>query len=155
MSFFTPNVTVSNPIPQEVKIYYSKNFAIISICFLSVFVGIGVFWLTTGQLILGGIVCLVGLCSIFLKTRSLLNNKPQIIINTIGVETSTTPFYKWAEISDERVSGKYTGRGARPMLEYTYPGGKELIKLEPLNIRPQDLDILLKYYRKPWEFRGI
>jgi hypothetical protein len=154
MSFFTPNIIVSNPIPQEVRIYYSKDFAIVSICFLSVFVGMGIFWLTIGQLLLGVMVCLMGLCFIFLKTRGLLNNKPQIIINAFGIETSTTQFYKWAEISEERVSGEYTGRGARPMLEFTYPGGKGRIKVEPLNIRPQDLDVLLKYYKKPWDFRS-
>jgi hypothetical protein len=155
MSFFTPNITVSNPIPQEVRIYYSKDFAIVSICFLSVFIGIGIFWLAVGQLILFGIVCLIALYFISIKTKGLLNNKPQVTISALGIETSATPFYKWTEISDERVSGEYAGRGARALLEYTYPGGKERIKVEPLNIRPQDLDILLKYYRKPWKFRSI
>jgi hypothetical protein len=155
MSFFTPNIIVSNPIPQEVRIYYSKDFAIINICFLSGFVGIGVFWLTIGQLLLGAVVCLVAICFIALKIKSFLDNKPKVIINTFGIETSTTPFYKWVDISEERVSGEYVGRGARPVLEYTYPGGKERVKVEPLNIRPQDLDILLKYYRKPWAFRIV
>lgn len=154
MSLFTPNIIVSNPIPQEVRIYYSKDFAIVSICFLSVFIGIGIFYLTVGQIFLGAIVCLVALCFIFLKMKGLFNNKPQVIINTFGIQTAATPFYKWSDIIDERVSGEYAGRGARPMLEYTYPAGKERVKVEPLNISPLDLNILLKYYRKPWDFHG-
>ncbi|MET3981391.1 hypothetical protein ABIB62_003913 [Mucilaginibacter sp. UYP25] len=155
MSLFTPNITVSNPIPPEVKIYYSKYFAVISILFLCVFVGIGIFWFAIGHVLLGTIVCLVPLCLIVVKARWLVNNKPQVIINTAGIQTANTPFYDWAKISDERVSGEYTGRGARPTLDYTHPKGKEKVMIEPLNIRPQDLDILLKYYRKHWEFRNV
>lgn len=154
MSLFTPNITVSNPIPQEVRIYYSKDFAIVSICFLSVFIGIGIFYLTVGPIFLGAIVFLVALCFAFLKIKSLFNNKPQIIISTSGIETANTSFYKWSDITGERISGEYAGRGARPMLEYTCPAGKERIKVEPLNISPLDLNILLKYYRKPWDFHG-
>ncbi|MEB0262846.1 MULTISPECIES: hypothetical protein [unclassified Mucilaginibacter] len=153
MGFFTHNITVSNPIPQEIKIYYSKDFAIISICFLSIFIGIAISWIAAGQIVLGGITLSITFILMGFKSKSLFNNKPRIIINVAGIQTANTPFYKWAEISDERVSGEYIGRGARPMLEFAYPGGKEQIKVESLNIRPQDLDILLKYYRKPWVFR--
>jgi hypothetical protein len=152
MNFFTPNITVSNPIPQEIKICYSKDFAIIEVCFLSVFIGIAIFWIAAGQVILGATIFAITLFIIASKIKRLFNNSPQIIISASGIQTATTPFYTWTEISDERVSGEYTGRGARPMLEYIYPGGKEKVKVEPLNIRPQDLDILLKYYRKPWKY---
>ncbi|MES2268445.1 MAG: hypothetical protein V4520_16900 [Bacteroidota bacterium] len=154
MGFFTPNIVVSNPIPQEVRIYYSKDFAIITIVGLSLFFGIGLSWIVASHLFLGGIVCLTALSLIVFKSRGLFNNKPQIIVNTLGLQTANTAFYKWEEILNERVSGEYTGKGARPTLEYTHPGGNVQVKVEPLNIRPQDLDILLKYYRTPWAFRG-
>jgi hypothetical protein len=154
MSFFTPNIIVSNPVPQEVKIYYSKDFAIVSICFLCVFIAMGAFWIAAKQVLLGITICSIAFGFIIFKAKGVFNNKPQIIISTLGIQTANTSFYKWSEISVERVSGEYTGRGPRPMLEYKHPRGKERVKLVPLNIRPQDLDILLKYYRKPWEFRG-
>jgi len=152
MSFFTSNISVSNPIPQEVRIYYSKDFAVINILFLLVFMALGVFFLTTEQSTLGPIICLFTLYFSIAKLKWLFNNKPQVIINVSGIQTSATPFYKWSDITKERVSGEYAGRGARPMLEYTHPDGDECVKVEPLNIRPQDLNILLKYYRKPWAF---
>jgi hypothetical protein len=154
MSFFTPNITVSNPIPQEVKIYYSKDFATFHLCLSLVVVGVGIFWLTSGHLFIGAITSLAALYFIVLRIRHLLDKKPQIIINTSGIQTAATPFYKWSEITEERVSGNYEGRGARPMLEYIFPGGEEHKKVEPLNIRPHELNILLKYYRKHCEFRN-
>lgn len=154
MSFFTPNIAVSNPIPQEVRIYYSKDFAILNIIFLLILMGMGISFLTTESYFLGIITCLSTLSFIIVKMRRLFNSRPQVILNRFGIETASTPFFKWSEITEERVSGKYTGRGPRPHLEYKYPGGKEQVKVEPLNIRPQDLDVLLKYYRKPWVFRG-
>ena len=154
MSFLTPNVSVSNPIPEEIRIYYSKDFAILNIIFLLVLMGMGVCFLISDSYLLGTIICIVVICFIVVKMKGLFNSKPQIVINRFGIETATTPFYKWSQITEEKVSGEYTVRGPRPHLEYKYPRGKEFVKVEPLNIRPQDLNVLLRYYRKPWEFNG-
>jgi hypothetical protein len=154
MSFFTPNIVVSNPIPDEIKIFYSKDTAVVNIVFLIIFMGLGVFLLTAGNYLIGAMICLVAVCLICAKMKGLFTNKRQVTINKLGIETATAPFYNWSEITEERVSGEYAGRGARPLLEYKHPGGKVSIKVEPLNIRPQDLNVLLKYYRTPWEFRS-
>lgn len=154
MSFFTPNIVLSNPIPDEVKILYSKDAALVNIVFLTVFMGLGIFILAAGNYLIGGMICLVAFYLDCSKIRGLFSNKPQVTINKLGIETATTPFYRWGEITEEKVSGNYTGKGARPLLEYKHPRGQVSIKVEPLNIRPQDLNILLKYYRTPWEFRS-
>ena len=105
MNFFTPNITVSNPIPQEIKIYYSKDFAIIEICFLSAFIGIAIFLIAAGKVILGATIFAITLFFIVSKVKRLFSNSPQIIISASGIQTATTPFYTWAEISDDGCPG--------------------------------------------------
>ncbi|RZK62323.1 MAG: hypothetical protein EOO85_32385 [Pedobacter sp.] len=152
MVLFTPDIVIANPIPKEVKIYYSKDSAIIRILFLTVFLIIGAFWLFNEQWVIGAVLTLIALILIIINLKGLLDKRPQIIINTSGIQTIKTPFYNWSEIKNERVAGEYEGRGARPILEYDYPGGNESIKVEPLNITPQDLNVLISFYRKPWGF---
>lgn len=154
MSIITPPIIVSNPIPDVVRIYYAKDTAVIRIIFSLMLFGISTFCLSTEAYFFGTLLLLISLWYLVISIKPLFNNNPQVIISKEGIETSTSPFYKWDEITEERVSGVYSGKGPRPILEYSFPGGSERVKVEPLNIEPHDLNILLKYYRKPWSFKG-
>lgn len=152
MSFFTTNIVVSNPIPQEVKIYYSKDAAIVRIIFLLVIFSMSLYMAWGGQWLVALVPGLIALIFITISLKPLLNNKPQVVINTEGIQISGSQFYRWTEIKNERVSGEYYGRGARPTLEYDHPHGSENLSVDNLNITPQDLNVLLHFYRKPWGF---
>ncbi|TFF38022.1 hypothetical protein [Mucilaginibacter psychrotolerans] len=154
MHLFTPKIIVCNPVPQETRIIYSKDDALVKAIGLFIFLSFGIPFLYIRSYWFGLPFCLFAAYHLYLKGKICLNDSPQIVINLEGMRANNAPFYEWEEIHDVRISGELLGRGARPCLEYKYPGGKVKLRVEHLNISPLDLSILLAYYQKPWEFKG-
>nr|WP_294944177.1 hypothetical protein [uncultured Mucilaginibacter sp.] len=154
MHLFTPNIIVSNPVPPETRIFYSKDDAIIKAIALLTLLSFGIYSLYIQSYWFGLPFCIFSSYHLYLKGKVLFNNGPQIIINLDGMRVADAPFYKWEEIHDVRISGELEGRGARPSLAYEHPEGKTKLRVDYLNISPLDLNILLAYYQKPWEFNN-
>jgi len=150
MDFFIPDIVVANPIPDETIIYYSRKKALINSAATLIFIAIGFAVLKNGSYLFGAPICVIALFYLCIEIIRVFKASPQLILSRNGVWSAKAGFTIWKDISGEHISGNFTGKGARPVLNYISPAGKVIIKVEPLNIRPQDLNVLLKFYRDPW-----
>lgn len=154
MNHLTPNISVSNPVPGETIIYYAKDDAVFKATGASLFLSLGIYFVCVNSYLIGIPLFLFAAYQLYLKIKILSNSRPQIIINLYGMQTAKVPFYKWDQIFEAKVSGSYAGKGTRPCLEYHYLNGKVKLRVDHLNISPQNLSTLLVYYQQPWEFRS-
>ncbi|OOQ60276.1 hypothetical protein [Mucilaginibacter pedocola] len=153
MSFLTPEIIVTNPIPDETKIYYSKEDALLKAAGSLGLLGFGIDYLIVGTWIFGLAFTVAGAYYSFLKIRMLLTSKPQVIINKQGLQTADAPFATWEQVKGLNISGKLDTRGARPRLNYQHPQGKTSVRIDHLNISAHSFITLLTFYQHPWEFR--
>ncbi|AMR31640.1 hypothetical protein A0256_09495 [Mucilaginibacter sp. PAMC 26640] len=154
MGLITPNIIVSNPIPRQTIIYYSKDDAVVKLTGTLIFLCIGINFLCTDFTLAGAPIAICAIYQFYLKSRILLDSRPQIIISLKGIQTASAAFCKWDQVLESKVSGNFEGRGARPCLEYRYHNVKVKLRVDHLNITPQNLHTLLAYYQQPWVFRS-
>ena len=135
-------------IPEETVIYYSKlgNFIEMGVMLLAVAAGIYLV-VVTDRVWLGGGMTVLCAWFAFKEYRQATNKKPQIIISHKGIQTASTPFYPWKEISNEEAITTYTGSNSSRYLTYNHPGGSERFSLKDLNTTAAELNQLLILYR--------
>ena len=142
---FDNDLTISN----ETIIYYSKGKVFIGIIASLLFLGAGIYLLIyTKSYIMGPVFILIGLYSTYKEFKESTNTKPQIILNEQGIETSSTPFYKWADITNEEAISVYASKNhTNYYLTYNHPKGKERLLINEFDTNQKALNKLLVIYR--------
>jgi hypothetical protein len=151
MEFTTPNIVVANQMPEETRIYYSKNKALTTIVFSVFALMLGAYLLTLGvDYLAGAILCFVlGCVFIHYKYKNFTDDRPQIILNTNGLQTIDNPFYIWSNITEANVTKLEIGRSNFYHLTYKTEQGVELsIRIDNFNISVKNLRLLLHFYKE-------
>jgi hypothetical protein len=135
-------------VPAETIIHYSKNKAGFALIFGLVFLG-GSVWLLTqedsrlasiGGFFVGGLLFIVGL-------KHYVNRQPQIILSNDGVQLANTPFYSWAQITNEDTELVRRGKSSTMYLKYNCPEGEKRIEINELEVSTSAIENLLRVYR--------
>jgi hypothetical protein len=134
-------------VPEETLIYYAKGFNILQM-FPGALCGAGgIYMLATTERYWVGIGGLaIGLVIIFENLRQVFNKKPQIILNNKGMQTISTPFYKWSSIRNEEVIDKMN-KNVRFYLKYDHPSGEEELPIDDYTTNRNKLEHLMYIYR--------
>ena len=134
-------------VPAETIIYYAKGKNLLQMISGLLVVAGGIYGLVTSEsywisigLIMGGVIL------VFTELRQATNRKPQIIINNKGMQTISTPFYKWSEISNEEVTEELRNP-VRFYLTYDHPSGKEELQINNYATNRNQLENLIHIYR--------
>lgn len=134
-------------IPEETLIYYSKsNLIDLLLLMIMVFYGIYILFIEHNYFI-GIILTITGLYFGLRITQKLKSKIPQIIINSKGIETTSTQFYEWSKIHKEDILREGVGEDIENYLYYEHPSGEEKLKIDDLHINPRRLKTLLVLYR--------
>jgi len=145
-------------IPDETVFRFSKFNAIGILVISGLVLAGGVYYILKPNYYYGTLGLLLPLWFIYKYYKELKNNSPQIIINSKGIQTATTPFYPWEVIHNESVSIERkqgtTNSTSNDYLVYDYPGGHEKIDLGDLNTYEPEMAKLLRIYRGRYAHRN-
>lgn len=135
-------------VPDETVVYYSKtkNFLQMGIMLIAMFGGIYLLAVSANYLA-GGLLTAFGAFFSIKEYLQATNTTPQIILNSRGIETVSTPFYEWKDITDDEAVARRTGKSTNHYLNYNYPNGSEQLKIDDYEISQRELDNLLRVYR--------
>jgi hypothetical protein len=141
---FQDDLTVSN----ETIIYYSKKNNFFEMAMMLCCLGTGIYLLLeTGNYIIGSALSIAGAYWGFKEYKEATNTKPQIILNDKGIKTITTEYYEWAQIRNEEVISKGSGKHVRYYLVYNHPQGAECLCIDDYDTDMRSLNKLLMVYR--------
>jgi hypothetical protein len=150
MKFTTPNIVVANPIPDETRIYYSKDTPFAGMIFSIIPLGFGINFLFQGvDYIAVTLICFIAAIGVFyMQFKVFTDESPQIILNKKGIQTAYKPFYTWQQINEIDIDSMFAGRGGRPyfLVYKTSDNEKVEVKINNLNIDEPLLRNLLCYY---------
>lgn len=136
--------------PPEKKIYFSKSASwILVIIFLPVIFG-GLYFAIVDKTYIGFLVIIM-FFPLFKELRKLLTREPRIILSNKGIQTASTKFYEWKEITDEDVVESGLGRTYQMFLIYKHPDGEERFDMEGIMISQEKMSNWLHLYRKRYE----
>ena len=140
--------TQTTALPEETRIYYSRNKAIFRFVLLFLCLGFGIYFLLVPHAWPTGIViCLVVIVGCVINSRIYNDRDARIIISRRGLETSRAPFYTWAAISNVAVIRRFTGKTVIWYLVYDHPGGTAKLRLNSLDVSSDQLTTLLEAYQ--------
>lgn len=137
-------------LPYETEIHYSKanNYAELGISIL--IVGVGIYFFNQGEnkhYVFGVIMSGIGLYGTIKESRKAFNTKPQIIINSRGIQTRNVEFKNWLNIAAEEVVQEGFGDSTKFYLTYFYDDdGFEKIEIDSLNITHRELQNIIRTY---------
>ncbi|NQX85574.1 MAG: hypothetical protein HRT67_06675 [Flavobacteriaceae bacterium] len=135
-------------IPNQSVIYFSKFKNTYELILMLLCLGGGVFLLLEGNsYILGSLLTIVGIYFSFKELKQVLDNNPQIEINSKGIKTINTEFKNWSLVKNEEVQFEGYGKNRYYYLYFEFEGGIEKLKINDYNISPKKLENLLKTYR--------
>jgi len=138
-------------LPPKTIIRYSKSLGLIELIISVLIIGVGIYFITKGtnkNYVLGGIMSLIGIYSSIKELPKFLNNKPQIIIDSKGIETITTEFKNWSNVEYEEVIQEGYGKSAKSYLTYWYDNEIfEKVEIDRLEITHQQLENIIRTYR--------
>ncbi|GAB1370625.1 hypothetical protein MASR1M45_06860 [Candidatus Kapaibacterium sp.] len=138
-------------IQNEIIIYYSKWKTALLTLTLVFMLGLIVKFL--GFSFVGVVILSLGAYYSYWQLREFLNaimEVPQIIINKTGIQTISTPFYKWTEIQNEKViavGSLGSSRASVYYLTYEHPKGIENLRIGTYNTSKEQLSKLLIHFR--------
>jgi len=135
-------------VPYETIIYYARGKNYAQMFMMVLFSGAGIYLLLhSDSYILGGLVFVMGLFMVVREFRQANNTDPQITLNGNGIETVSTPFYSWEDVTDEDVDMVSSGRSTEHYLVYNHPEGSEHLQIDDYGIEAKELRRLLRLYR--------
>ena len=115
--------------------------------------GFGIYFITKGNTVLGGVIALVGAYLLYSAFKEYTNTNPQIILNANGIQTADTELQDWKVITGERVYVESSGKSSTTYFTYDYPGGTAKVNIGDLAIDAEPLRNLLHVYRLRGEKR--
>lgn len=140
-------------VADETLIRFSKIKTLFEVILYLGMLGVGVYLVVLHSYLWGGALCALGAWFAFREYQAMNNREPQIILSLKGIQTATTPFYSWADISNEDALDESTTKTTRQHLVYDYPSGSERVDIEDLDIDIAELGRLLRVYRGRYESR--
>ncbi|WP_448698076.1 hypothetical protein ACFGVR_14740 [Mucilaginibacter sp. AW1-3] len=136
-------------IPEETKIYYSVTSTLIGLGGSIGVIVLGIFIaVDTHEYIGSTLTTIFGFVLLWFTYKRSKNKAPQIIINKLGIETAAAGFYPWTEIGNEIVTREMRDKDELICLEYDCPNGHEEFNIGDMDIKPDDLAVLLVTYRE-------
>lgn len=135
-------------IPNETIIYYSKgkNFFQMTIGVGCLLVGI-CFLALSDSYIWGLLIFVFGAYWSYTEFREATNTEPQITLNEKGIQTISTEFHSWSDITNEEAIRETAGKSIHYYFIYDHPGGQEKLKINDYKIDQPTLNKLLRQYR--------
>lgn len=138
--------------PAETFIFYSKFKSILLMTIGLVTFCFGLYLTIMHKQVSTGIMeCIVGAVIGGIGLAWYLNGKPQLIISNSGIESSKFPLINWRDISYESVERRRKGRVIAYYLSFNTPDGAREVRINLYNIKPDELENLLKLYRCRFE----
>lgn len=135
-------------IPSETQVYYSKVNSYAECALGLFFIGAGIFCIVSKYSIVVGVGgVLFGGYMLYSGFKKAGNSSAQLILSNEGIWTTSTPFYRWDEISDEDVIRERSGKHVHYYLVYNHPMGQERIMLGEYTCSRDRLEKLLNTYR--------
>ncbi|GGD27047.1 hypothetical protein [Flavobacterium orientale] len=138
-------------LPPKMEIHYSKAYIYFELVISVLIIGFGIYLFTKGenkQYILGAIMAVIGIYSTIKQSRKAINKKPQIIIDSTGIQTKNVEFRDWSNIEVEEVVQEGYGKSAKSYLTYFYDEEEfEKIEIDSLNITHRELENIVRTYR--------
>jgi len=142
-------------VPDETVVYYSKTKNFFQMGIMLIAMGGGIYLLAvSASYLAGGLLTAFGAFFSFKEYRQATNTSPQIILNSKGVETISTPFYEWKDIANDEAVARQTGKTTTHYFNYNYPNGSEQLKIDDYEIGQRELDNLLGVYRGRYNEKG-
>lgn len=145
-------------IPQETVIRYSKLKKGFYLAFYLFSCCVGLFFLFVpkkerlgptaiiGYIWATGITGLMGFL-FYVTIEDFKDTSPKLVISNLGIRINSNLFYKWSEISEEKVVCRRAPRSIRFFLVYTTREGVREMLLDDLDIGSKKLENLLVLYR--------
>jgi uncharacterized membrane protein YciS (DUF1049 family) len=139
-------------IPPKIEIYYSKWNSYLELGVSVLITAFGAYLLFSGakeNYLWGTIAAVVGLYSFQKELRKARHNKkPQIIMDSKGIQTKNVDFKEWSVITDEEIVQEGIGKSAKSYLVYFYDEDRfEKIEINALNVKYIELENMLRTYR--------
>ncbi|PXY41397.1 hypothetical protein DMB65_08325 [Flavobacterium cheongpyeongense] len=138
-------------LPPKIEIHFSKAYIYFELGISVLIIGVGIYLFTIGekkQYILGAIMAVIGIYSTIKQYRKAFNNKPQIIIDSKGIQTKNVEFRDWSNIELEEVVQEGYGKSSKSYLIYFYDEEEfEKIEIDSLNVTHRELENILRTYR--------
>ena len=134
-------------IPAETIIYYAKFKSYPQLIIILILLAVSVYMPVIDKFIMGGIIGLGVIYLAFREYKQATNKAPQIIINSEGIQTTSTVFYAWKYVRNEKIVLRSVRRNVYTYLQYDYPGGTELLKIDDYATDRRKLHRLLVVYR--------
>lgn len=134
-------------IPAETIIYYSKFKNYQQMIVMLILLAVSVYLAVIDKFIIGGITGLGVAYFAFKEYKQAANKIPQIIINSKGIQTVSTPFYAWKYVRNEKIVLRRIGRNVYTHLQYDHPEGSESLEIDDYATDRMKLNWLLLVYR--------
>jgi hypothetical protein len=134
-------------VTDETLIRFSKSKTLFEVILYLGLLGLGIYFVIHHSYLLGGALCALGAWFAFKEYQAMNNPNPQIILSSKGIQTAATPFYSWADISNEDALDESSAKTTRQYLVYDHPSGSERVNIEDLDIDIAELGLLLRVYR--------
>lgn len=132
--------------PKETIIFYSKTSIIFSLITFIALSAVGIFLVYIKQYF-GLLLIAFGIYLIYDSLKKLLDNKPQIVINAEGIQLKDDELVSWKDIHDDRAFRDLNRKNAKDYLAFN----DEMIEINELTIRLEELENLLNVYRVRYE----
>ncbi|MFH6969093.1 hypothetical protein [Flavobacterium sp. FlaQc-28] len=133
-------------VPKETIIFYSKTTLIFLLLVSLGMIFIGIYF-GLQQEYFGLLILAFGLYLAYDQIKKLRDNEPQIIINDKGIKLKDEKIVSWNRISNDRVFTQSSGKRSTNYLAFN----NELIEIDELTIKFDDLEKLLHVYRVRFE----
>lgn len=139
-------------VPKETLIHYSKAAIAFGIVFGVLFLSVGVYVLMENSkdyyylFFLG-----LGLYFFYTSIPKLINNQPQISINSKGIQFYKSSLMEWEFIDNEYVDMRRSGKHVNYYLVFNYRNNHQEYHIDELAITPEKLEQLMRVYRVRFE----
>ncbi|RED18936.1 hypothetical protein BD847_4187 [Flavobacterium cutihirudinis] len=127
-----------NSVPIETKIFYSKSTSIVNmLIYIFSFLFIAYYFFENNWIKI--IVVAFGLFLTYDHLKKIIDRKPQLIINSSGIQAKNQKIIPWNKIRNDKVLKNYLSFNNTE------------IEIEYFNIKPSELENLLHVYRVRFE----
>lgn len=143
-------------VPKETLIHYSKATIALGIVFGVVFIATGIF-VFMGNSEDYFYLFFVALGGYFFYTSipKLINNQPQISINSKGIQFNKSSLMEWEFIDNEYVDMRRSGKHVNHYLVFKYRNKHQEYHIDELAITPEKLEQLMQVYRVRFEKNNL
>jgi hypothetical protein len=143
-------------IPKETLIHYSKVSIAFGIGFGTVFLATGIYFFTENSkeyyylFFLG-----LSIYFFYFSIAKLINNQPQISINSKGIQLYKSTLMEWEFIDSEYVENRRSGKHVNYYLVFKFRNKYQEYLIDELAITPEKLEQLVRVYRVRFEKNNL